>query len=368
MFDILLTIGLFILVLGVLVLVHECGHFFASKLFKVAVDEFGIGFPPRVYAKKIGSTEYSLNAIPVGGFVRVKGIAGDERFQDNPSIDPDSFSVQPQWKKFVILFAGIAMNVVLAAVLFTVMFWVGVRVPIDDTEKTLASDVALTITYIVPEGPAAKAGMQLGDAVERIGDREVASVTDFREVMQEYSTAPATIYIDRAGEEVIVTVMPEQVSVDGESIFGIGVGMMLSGVREYGVIEGLNAGVRTTGAALVAIVRGFGDLIVGFFTREQNVAAQLSGPVGIAVMTRDFAQQGIAQLFQFAAMLSLNLAVFNLLPLPMLDGGRIFFLLVEIIRRKPVSQQFEMRVHQFGFIALFALLIFVTIKDIVGLL
>lgn len=361
----LITIILFIVVLGVLVLVHEIGHFVLSRLFGVGVEEFGIGFPPRVWFKKIGQTEYSLNAIPVGGFVRVKGIAGDERLQEKESQDADSFAVQPFWKRFLILFAGIAMNVVLGFVFFTVTFWIGIRSAVPDNYT--GTDARLSVTYIEAQGPADTGGITLDDTILSVDGQEVHGIDTFRSYVQAHANTPVTVRVERDAQERDIEVTPAEVTVQGEKVVGIGVGLVSTAVVHDSFIQGIQDGIHTTWNALAAIVLGFWDLLRHLVLRDQSVADQLSGPVGIAVMTRQFAQEGLAQLFQFCAVLSLNLAVFNLLPFPMLDGGRIFFLLIELVRRKPASHEFEARVHQVGFLLLFLLLIFVTIKDVVHL-
>lgn len=365
--DAVITIILFIAVLGVLVLVHEIGHFLAARIFGVAVDEFGVGFPPRLWFKKIGKTEYSLNAIPVGGFVRLKGVAGDERLQEKPSADADSFSVQRFWKRFLILFAGIGMNIVLAACFFTLMLWSGVRMSLDEEEMTHATDQELTVSYLLPEGPAQQAQMQLGDSILSIDGVSVSSVDTFRSIVQQSDKTSVTIRVKRDSQELDVVVAPQLVDVDGEQLRGIGVGLLNTGIVHYGFFDGVVEGVSIAYRTTVAICIGFADLIKSLFVHDTQVDVQLSGPVGIAVMTREFAQAGIASLLQFCGVLSLNLAVFNLLPFPMLDGGRIFFLAIEAVRRKPASHQFEARVHQIGFFILFGLLIYVTAKDIFSL-
>ncbi|MCW1930117.1 MAG: RIP metalloprotease RseP [Candidatus Kerfeldbacteria bacterium] len=358
----LITILLFILVLGILVLVHEIGHFLLARIFRVGVEEFGIGFPPRVWSKKIGPTVYSINAIPVGGFVRVKGVAGDERLEEQESHDADSFAAQPFWKRFLILFAGIAMNIFLAAVFFIITFWIGIRSVVPDTYT--GTDAQLSVTYVEKNGPADVAGVEIHDVILSVDAQEVRAIDDFRSYIQSHTDTVVTVRVERDGEQRDLSVTPAEVSVHGETVTGVGVGLVSTAIVHDSFIQGIVDGLRTTWNALLAIVIGFWDLLRHLVLRDQPVADQLSGPVGIAVLTHEFAQEGVSQLLQFAAILSLNLAIFNLLPFPMLDGGRIFFLCVELVRRKPVSHQFEARVHQIGFLLLFGLLIFVTIKDV----
>lgn len=364
--DIIFTVLLFIFVLGSLVLAHEIGHFFAARFFKVAVDEFGVGFPPKLFGKKIGNTEYTINAIPVGGFVRIKGVAGDERGQNNPSTDADSFLIQKRWKKFVILFAGIGMNVVVGALLFTIIFWMGTRVPLESAPSTArVVDTGLTINYVLADSPAFDSHIAIGDTIFSVNDESVATVPQFQELMKKNVGQEVVLQVESQGTKESLTVIPQTITVEDTEIVGIGVGMVETGVAQYGFFSGIKEGVVYTGQVLLAIVLGFVDLLKNIVTPGgDSVGDQVSGPIGIATMTHDFARAGIVSLLQFMAILSLNLAVFNLLPVPMLDGGRIFLLAIETIFRKPVPHKIETIIHQIGFFALFALLIFVTFKDV----
>lgn len=367
-----MSIVFFLIVLSVLVLIHEAGHYMAARLFKVKADEFGYGFPPRLVGfvkehgrwKRVGSrdrdvypgTIWSINWLPLGGFVRIKGEQpGDEG-------GPDSFHAKPIWQRAIILAAGVGMNWVLAFVLFSLVFALGTNAVIDGLPPSaIIQNRAVRITQVLSGSPAETAGLRSNDAILSI---EGAAPTDFEQARrmiaeQGEKTFPLTIHRD--GQEMSLSVTPRYIP-EAERI-AIGVGLADVGRVSFPPLGAIKAGALATYGYTEAILITFGEILRDLFTRRP-VSQDLSGPVGIAVLTGQIAQQGIVPLLQFSAILSINLAVINFLPIPALDGGRVLFLLIEKIRRRPISRRLEASVHNVAFVILLSLILLITVRDV----
>lgn len=384
----LLTIVIFILVLSVLVFAHELGHFMTARRLGVKAEEFGFGFPPRalgVYRNKAKkwrfvfgartyeslersadeklhphpkSTIYSLNWLPIGGFVKIKGQDGEEKN------DKDSFAGQKIWKRLVILAAGVIMNVFLAWGLFSVGYMIGLPQVTDTVSKNaIISEPSVIIASVVPDSPAAIAGLQSGDIIKQVNGQVIASESLLQEIVGANNGQVISLAVNRGGEDI--DILAEPASKDGGRAT-IGVAIFASGTVRYPFFSAIIEGARTTGVMLKEIVVAFGSLFTNLF-QGKPVADQFAGPIGIANITGEAARLGFIYLLQFTALLSLNLAIINILPFPALDGGRIIFLLVEKLKGRPVKQEIETLVHNIGFLLLIALIIFVTYKDIVRL-
>ncbi len=353
----MLTFLIFVVVLGVLVIVHELGHFFAAKKAGCRVEEFGIGFPPTVYSIKKGETKYALNALPLGGYVKIKGENGET------SEDPRSFVNKSFAWKSLILSAGVLMNILLGYVLISIGLLFGSPTILDDTklpESAIISDKKLQIVQLLPGAPAERAGIEIADEFISINDISVSSVEELSTILnseqEEYK-----ITIVRNNSTQAVLVKPEQL--DGLEKKGIGIGLANTAMVSYPWYIAPFLGIARTAELLWMIITAFGALLVQLVTTG-SAPADIAGPIGIAVITGQVAKQGFAQLLQFAALLSLNLAVINILPLPALDGGRLALVIIEKIRRKKVSIRLENIIHTSGFIFLLLLILLITIKDI----
>jgi regulator of sigma E protease len=351
-----LTIIVFVFILGLLVFVHELGHFVAARKNGVKVEEFGFGFPPRIFGIKRGETIYSLNWIPLGGFVKIKGEGGENKE------DEDSFVHKKIWRRAVILAAGVLMNFVLAAVILSIGFMVGLPQVVDgENGYARVRDAKVQIIQILEGTPAAEAGLLPGDAILEIDGQKIENV----DVMQEYLggkiDAPVKIIFLRDGEQFEKEIKPIFLTETGRG--GIGVGLLKSGIVSYPWYLAIWKGVESTVFFTGEVVFAFYELIKNLII-SQKVSVDLSGPVGIAVLTGQVARMGFVYLLQFTAMLSINLAVINFLPFPALDGGRILFLVIEKIRRRPVSQKIENLIHNIGFILLMLLVLLVTFRDV----
>lgn len=364
-----MNIILFIVILGVLVFVHELGHFLFAKMFGIRVDEFGFGYPPR--AKKIGSwrgTEITLNWIPFGGFVKIFG-EDDKGVELSEAEKKVSLVYKPRWQQLLVMFGGILFNIVFAMILFVVMYTIGVPSSSQSAPTGYEFDeLALTVTGIMPESPAMESGLQAGDIVkEYYNSIETVTVTDqgvedlarFIDVTGEQDDTVGLVVLRNEKLE-LVNVAPELGVVDDH--YGIGISLEMVGELKLPIGQAISYGVRNTFAFIGAIVRGFGQLIVGHISFNN-----LSGPVGIVGQVGQASAIGILYLVGFTAILSLNLAVLNLIPFPALDGGRIIILLIESIIQKRIKPVITNTVNTIGFFVLIGLMIVVTVKDIVHL-
>lgn len=364
----------FLLILSLLVFVHEIGHFFIAKKLKMRIEEFGFGFPPRMFGlikkegwrlvrgsgTKIlqpGETIYSVNWIPLGGFVKIHGESGGHKD------DPGSFSGRPPWQRFAVLIAGVAMNFALAAVLLSVGLAVGLPSVVDDTISSSArlSDEKVQIMTVVAESPAARAGLMAGDEVLSIDDTIFSSVDGARDYIKSREGQPVNLLIQRGQDALVFSLLAEELP-NYEGGKGVGIGLVKTALVSYPWYLAALKGVGVTCLFTWEVLKAFGNLLWNLIT-HQGVSADLSGPVGIAVMTGEAAALGLVYLLQFAAILSINLSVVNILPFPALDGGRILFLFFEKLRGRAVGERVEGLVHNLGFAALIALIIFVTFHD-----
>jgi regulator of sigma E protease len=352
----IITILILVVVLGLIIFVHEAGHFFAAKKLGAAVEEFGFGFPPRIFGIKKGDTIYSINWIPFGGFVKIKGESGDHQEEK------DSFSNLKIWKRAVILSSGVFMNFVLAIILLSIGFFIGLpSVVTDDLPKDRMRDEKIQVLSVLEESPAANAGLQVGDNIISIDGNSFDSVDDLIEYTS-HKLDETIALVTKRGDEVINSEIVLK-DIDNSGVGKMGTGLVETAIVSYpwyeAIFEGFKASFSVAWQILVAFYELLKNLIV-----EQTVPADISGPIGIAVMTSRVAKLGFIYLLQFTALLSINLMILNFLPFPALDGGRVLFLAIEKIRRKPVSQKIESMIHTVGFFILIGLVILVSVRDV----
>jgi regulator of sigma E protease len=329
----------FFVILAVLILVHELGHFTAAKLAGVHVDEFGLGFPPRLKSWRRGVTLYSLNAIPLGGFVKMRGENGEDA-------EPDSFGAKPPWQRLLILLAGPSMNLLLAlAIFFFAFIW--------------GSPRGLTvITKIAPKSPAAYAGLRVNDAILSVDGRRVQYIEDVQDAVGNYIGQRVRLTVAREGTTFSTSVRARAHPPQDQGAMGVVLGKTVT-VR-YGAAKAVRMSFQSVGSmigSVPSIVRGL--------TQHTN---QVSGPIGIAHVTTDVVSNepstGPGFLLYFVALLSANLGVLNLLPVPALDGGRIAFVLLSWVRRRNLDPEVEGLIHLVGMALLLMLILFVSYQDV----
>jgi regulator of sigma E protease len=334
---------LFLTILVGLVLAHEFGHFVTAKAFGVKVLEFGVGFPPRAFGRRFGETEYTVNWLPIGGFVRLLG--------EEDASDPRSLAAQTRWKRLIIMASGAGVNLLLPPLLFAIAFGLPHDEPVGRA----------VIAAIVPGSPAETAGFQRGDVIFAIGGRDAKNVAAVARLVRIEMGHLTTIQVKRSNEFLDIPVEPRWVFPAGQGPTGITIGAQYPFTERVSMPpwEAIPAGTRATLDTLI-LAR---NQMIGWVRGGSGPG--LAGPVGIAQATGEAAKAGVSPLFEIAALLSINLGIVNLLPLPALDGGRIFFLLLEVVRRgKRVAPEKEALVHLVGFALFIVLTIVVTFADV----
>jgi regulator of sigma E protease len=363
------TILIFIIVLAVLILVHEAGHFFVAKWTGMRVDEFGLGFPPRAmgYKPEGSETTYSLNWLPLGGFVKIFGEDLQSVEDDHPDADR-SFANQSTSSQIAVLVAGVVMNMILAYLLLSLAFMFGKAVVDQDGTKQL-TDRRVIITQVLPDSPAETAGLTPGariSGVSSAGNQVSSSSVTIDGVQRVVGSATSTLVVvqtENGDEQRTATVTPE-ITDSGES--RIGIAMARVGTQTLGPVDAFREGAKATYNLTEQTVVGFYSLI-GQAVSGSGGLSQVAGPVGIADLVGDAADRGTAPLLSFVALISINLAILNLLPFPALDGGRIVFSLIEFVRGKPLPSQFAKWANGIGLMLLLLLMVIVTYQDILRL-
>lgn len=431
-----MAVLIFIVILGLLIFVHELGHFTVARRNGITAPEFGFGFPPRIFgiqflrgkkkakAKKIDSVEietidvrsgdeemeekiitekshivdtevpvkrwriiwgnkdgddefedkerklaheqrlaagtiYSLNWIPLGGFVKIKGEDGSQ------AEDEDSFSSKSAWTRIKVLAAGVMMNFLLAWLLISIGLMIGAPESVDSSINVENSRIQ--ISEVAPGSPAEEMGIKIGDEISKMQTNDQGGTAEFGniEAIQEYISSQKgkeiRLKIIRGKETLELKGTPRVNAPEGEGALGVALAQTV--IKRYPVHLAIWNGLVSTISLIGVILAAFGGLLKALFM-GQGVSADISGPVGIAVLTRDVASLGLVYILQFAALLSINLGIINALPIPALDGGRILFILIEKIRRRPVSQRVEQYFHTFFFVLLILLMVLVTFRDV----
>ena len=418
----IITILIFLLILGLLVFVHELGHFLTAKKFGARVEEFGFGLPPRAFGVQLfraaemqkvaeedtvtvqvggrqnvfgaeiveekvtekireidvikpvkkwrflgrgydtsknekDPTVYSLNWIPLGGFVKIKGEEG------GVANEPDSFAGKPIWQRAVILVAGVAMNFILAAMLLGIGFGIGLPQALSESDPVHATirDRNTQIVQVLESTPAAETGLRAGDIILSIDSQEIQSENFLRSYIEARERQNISLKIKRDNQTLDFAAAPIVLKQTGKP--GLGISFVETGIVSYPWYLAIWKGLLAAWFYAKEIVAAFYQLIKNLII-HQNVAMDLSGPVGIAVMTGRVARLGFIYLLQFAALLSINLAIINVLPFPALDGGRLLFLAIERLRGRAMNQRIESWAHTVGFALLMLLVLVVTYRDI----
>jgi regulator of sigma E protease len=357
----LLTIIVFIFILGLLVFVHELGHFVVAKKMGVAVEEFGIGFPPRALSIKRGETTYSLNWVPLGGFVKIKGENGE--FTN----EPDSFASKKIWQRSLILASGVTMNALLTVVLISLGFMTGLPQVIENVTENYAQvrnkQVQVYNVNLLLDSPAKKADLRMGDSILAFNGEKIENINQLKEKMAKNEGQAVNLTIKRGGEILNKEVRPEKLTIGQEQVVGVGIALAETALVSYPWYIAIYKGFLTTINLIVIIVLAFYEAIKGLII-GQPLAVEVAGPVGIAALTGQVVNLGLIYVLQFTALLSLNLAIINFLPFPALDGGRVLFIIIEKIRGRAVSQKLEAMIHNIGFAILMILILLITFRDI----
>ena len=321
-----------ILIFCLLIFVHELGHFLSAKAVGIKVNEFSLGMGPLLFHFKKGDTEYSLRALPIGGYCKMEG-------EDEESNDASAFNNQPIPAKALVVVAGSVMNLLLAILIFSAAI-LAIGIP------------STTIKELSPDYPAAKAGLLPGDKIVQVADTKIDDWNDIINAIESSKSSTINVVVNRDGEQLPFDVGVTK-STDGRKIIGI------SPVFEKNPGEALLYGTQSTYRVGAEMFKIIGQLITGEVSTKN-----LTGPVGIVYVVGETAKAGWLSLAQLTAFISLNLAIVNMLPFPALDGGRLLFLIIRRITGKTISDETEGKIHFVGLMLLFGLMIYITVQDI----
>ncbi|MES2315423.1 MAG: site-2 protease family protein [Patescibacteria group bacterium] len=373
-----MSIVIFIIILLVLVLVHEFGHFFTAKLFGMRVDEFGFGFPPRLFGFKKGETEYTFNLFPIGGFVKIFGESPDDESMSGPD-SARALIGKAKWKQAIVLVAGVVMNFLLAWLLFSIGLMSGVPTSVGSNLPGYElDDVNLLIVSVLPDSPAAKAGLKLGDAIVSVSSLST-DIGENNENLEDITPESVKAFVGAHSDKEIeigftrgrsqdvkfTDMTPAPGVVDHKPMIGISMDQI--GTAKLPFFVALKEGLLLTLSVIKDTAVGLYTLIAEAIMGHGSLAG-ITGPVGMVGIVGDAYDFGFAYLLSFAALISVNLGIINLIPFPALDGGRLFFLLIEKIKGSAINPKFANMANTIGFGILILLMVLVTYHDIVRLI
>ncbi len=358
------TLLLFIGILVIVIIGHEFGHFIVARWNGVKVEEFGFGLPPKIWGfKPKGSdTEYNINLLPIGGYVKLLGEEGDNR--DNPQ----SFASKKPWQRIAILSAGVIMNLIIAVIAFTIVGMLGTQVAITDEDiKTQEySNIRTMITSVVPDSPAEKADLRFGDEIQEMNGIKVVTEAEVSQVIDNSKGETIDIVVQRGDETLTKEVEIRDNPPEGQGPTGITI--QLTGLQKLSFVESVQTAFLRIYVIITTTLSILGQMIMSLFTRAPlPPEAEVTGPVGLVQIVGDFQDLGLVYIISFIGLISTSLALFNILPIPALDGGRIVFVIIEWIKRSPVSQSLENKFHLIGYSILMLLMLLVTARDIIKL-
>jgi len=346
----MITLLIFILILGILVLVHEWGHFIVAKKSGLTVEEFGFGFPPRIFSFKVNETLYSINLLPLGGFVKILGE------NDGEAGNLKSFASKSVGIRSLITFAGVAMNFILGALLLIIGFYIGLPQGINEENEAVAKNIQIQIIAISNNSPAEKANLKLNDSIEGFGE-----ISIFQDFISKNKGKEINLKIKRGQDNLEIKIVPRMNPPEGEGALGIA--LAKTGLVSYPWYQSVWLGIKSAFIITWEIIKGFVGLIKNLLVAGE-IPKEIAGPVGIAVMAGQATALGFIYLLRLVALISLSLAVFNLIPFPALDGWRVLFVIIEAIIRRPIKPKIANTLNTVGFFILIALMLVITYRDI----
>jgi regulator of sigma E protease len=339
-----------------LMIVHEFGHFIIAKKFGVIVDEFGIGYPPRIFGKKIGETIYSINLLPLGAFVRIRGEEGGVD-------DLRSFQNLKIWKRVLIIIGGVAAFWITAIIIFSIVFAMGADLPVGDQDIQGVSNTQIKVVGVSQNSPASQAGIKIGDTLLQVEGIKLEKVKDFQDFTRAHAGEQLDLKISRGGKTFDVLFSPRVNPPAGQGAVGLGLERMATLIQKYpwyqAPIQGAIYTWQTTVNSLASLYSVFAGLVS---QKGLPSGAEFAGPLGITVFLANAASYGAGFFLYFIGTIAVLVAIFNLFPIPALDGGKLIFLLIEKVRGKPVSAKVEQSITLVFFIILIALSLFITIR------
>ncbi len=370
-----MTVIIFLIVLAVLIFVHELGHFIFARLNGIRVDAFKLGFGPKIFSWKKGETEYGLNLIPFGGFVKIHGENPDADSESGPD-SGRSFVNKNRARQASVLVAGVLFNFLFAWLLYMIVFIGGVTATTDGFEKYQSNfqNERIMITQVQSGSPAEKAGISIGDTIVSVKDGLAiisskipisGPIEDIQKIINESAGKTITFEYKHNGELKMTEIIPTTGIVEGK--YAIGIAMSQVGDLQLPFFTAIYEGGHYTLVMLRDTAVGLYNFVASIFRGNANFS-DVSGPIGIAGIVGGAAEMGFRYLLMITALISINLGIINLVPFPALDGGRLLFVGIESITRRRISSKFANIVNMVGFILLMALMVFVTFKDVLKLI
>lgn len=337
--------------ISVLILIHELGHFIAARFFGLWVEEFGLGLPPKIWSRKIGETTYSINALPMGGFVKIHG-EDEHSYKDSQIKKPTrAFFKKLWWQKSIILIAGVLMNFILAVSVLSYLFTKGVIVP-----------DGVLINEVREDSPAFKAGIKSGDVILKLDGQKISQILEVTKIVSQRLEKETKLTVQREKEELTFSVIPRKNPPAGEGALGIVLNQKVA-TKKYPLYKapfyGLKSSIEMSSLLVRAIVGVFWDFISGF-----KVPSDVAGPIGMYQLYGEARKYGFDAVLELSGLISLNLAVMNLFPIPPLDGSRLLFVIVERVSGKKMRKEVEHKIYQISFIFLILLFVLISIQDI----
>lgn len=354
-----MSIIIFIIILSALIIVHELGHFLIAKRFGIRVDEFGLGFPPRVtklFTWK--GTPFTLNWLPFGGFVKIFGENPADKIED---LVTDNFQSKNRGIQASVLVSGVVGNFLFAWLLISLGFIAGLPAPANLSLPV--ENTRTVITTVLPLSPAATAGLKSGDVILSLSRGEIHSelAPEVASLFIAQSTEPITFSVERGGKISTKVVVPEESIIKDR--LAVGISMDIIGIVKLPPHKALWYGLKTTSELTLLTGQAIGTFILEALSGRADLAS-VTGPVGIVGMVSDVRELGLAYLLTFTALLSINLTIINLLPLPALDGGRLFFIGIEVVIRRSIPPRIFNMLNTVGFALLVLLMLVITIQDV----
>jgi len=351
-----------------LMIIHEFGHFIIAKKFGVRVEEFGIGYPPRIFGKKVGETIYSVNWIPLGAFVRIYGEEGGVD-------DLRSFQSLKIWKRVLIVIGGVVAFWIAAIIIFSIVFAIGTDLPVGDQDAQGLTNVQVKVVGVSANSPASDAGVQIGDTLLQLTSPKYESanagpfvqpidkVKDFQDFTKAHAGEQLDLKLKRGGKTFDVILHTRTTAPAGQGLVGVGLERMATLIQKYpwyeAPIQGAIYTWQTTVNSLKGLYMTFASLFAG---KGAPQGAEFAGPLGITVFLANAASYGVGFFLYFIGVISVLVAIFNLFPIPALDGGKLIFLLIEKIKGKPVSPKIEQVITLVFFVILISLSLFITVR------
>ncbi len=362
----ILTLFIAFFSLIALMIIHEFGHFIIAKKFGVKVEEFGIGYPPRIFGKKFGETLYSINLIPLGAFVKIYGEEGLPA-QAGGIDDYRSFSNLAIWKRILIVLGGVIAFWVAAIVIFSILFGIGASVPVGDQDITDGSSVNVKIIVVEKDSPAESVGLKSGDTLISLNNStsgvKINKISDFQNFVKDNKGKSITLTLNRQGKTLDFTLTPRVSPSANQGAVGVELERLATLIEKYPWYEAPIQGIIFTGKVTFKSFQGIYEVFANLFKgKGVPSGAELAGPIGITIFLANAASYGLGFFLYFIGSISVLVAIFNLFPIPALDGGKILFLIIEKIAKKPVPVKWEQGITIFFFVLLITMSLFITVK------